>query len=831
MNNASPLRGFLSEERFDREAFRSPATDYAPVYTWMWNAPVTEEETDRELEEMVSLGIKRLYILPMPKSFRPTSFPTPLSPDYLSDDYFRAYRYAVKKAKSLGMALWLYDEGGWPSGGACGQVMLEDPTLAQQTVRAEERTLRKGEIYRPSDEVEIAFRGEKELTKGERLEEDAVVTEYKRVKTSFPHVASADLPDVTKKGTTELFLKLTHERYQNALGDLPSAGVTALFTDEPTAPRPFPYTQEIKDSFLAHFGERIEPYLPLLLGKQKATERTAKIKIGFFRMMSELFCDRVLEKQAEWARNAGVAFVGHLDKDDEANGSMTGGNFGLLEALRRFDVPGVDAIRRQIFPPKGRRGLQGENKFFPRYASSAAAQTGGRHALTESFAVYGGGVSYDEMRYVLNFQAMRGVNVFNLMIVPYGRTGYAQAGLLPHFTPELFPDLKEFNAYLSRLSYLFSLGKRVADTALYYPIEDGIAEGPSALADYEKAGKTLEKRGVLFDVADDEFLKSADRIALQKGVLAAGNAKYKRIVLPSCRHLSECAVDTLRAFLDAGGEAVTTSKALAEKIGATFLPDLSLLPSARPIEDEEISYAESVTSDGKLAFLMNESGETKRLSLSLEGKAPYLIRPTEGDILSPETHDGKLTFDLVSGELVALLFTDREIASKTPLSCDKSLLLVDWTYRPTDKLTIGERTLRLALDEKARPLIDAAAPFANGFSGSVLYATTFSLPRGTKRALLDLGETVGAAEAFLNGASLGVKPMPPYRFEIPADLLQEKNALEVRVTSDAADAYLDTDAFKGYRPWQLGNYFSEELEFCRDRAETGIRGKVTLFYE
>ena len=823
--------GFLSESTFDAKRFCSPDPAYSPIYTWMWNCRITKEETDRRLQEMQRSGITRFYILPMPKSFRPTSFPTPLEPEYLTKEYFESYRYAIERAKALGMQAWLYDEGGWPSGGACGQMMLDDPSLVQERIVAEEKPLKKGEVYKTSEGVEIAFLGEREIDSGETLSEDGVIVEYKRVKTSFPHVASADYPDVTKAGATELFLKLTHEKYRDTLGDLPKAGVTALFTDEPTAPRPFPYTDEIKESFLAHFGEPIERFLPLLLGREKATEKTAKIKIAFYDMLSELFCERVLDREREWAHEAGLALVGHLDKDDEVNGSVTGGNFGLLRALRRFDVPGVDAIRRQIFPPKGKRGLYGENKFFPRYASSAAAQSGGRHALTESFAVYGAGVSYDEMRYALNFQAMRGINLFNLMVVPYGEKGYAQAGLLPHFTPELYPDLKVFNDYISRLSYLFSLGERVANVALYYPVEDGIAEGESVLTDYENAGKRLEERGIPFDVVDEEFLLAADLIALNEGRFTLGKANYETIVLPCCKYLSDRVIERLRAFVAAGGKVIATQKSLAEALGATYDPDLARILSPRPVDDADISYAESVTSTGKILFLMNEEGEKKTISLAAGERIPYLLRPENGEIVTPALTEGKITLELVSGELVALLLTDEKFDCKNTFCAKGSFPLSDWCYRPVEKLVIGESTMRLPLEEKEAPLSPESTPFAKDFSGSVLYDTTFLAPKGAKRLLLDLGDTKGAAEVTLNGVLLGVRLMPPYRYEIPATLLKNKNDLSVRITNGAAEEYLRTDAFDRYRPWQLGNYYKEESEFHHDSMGGGLSTKVIIFYE
>ena len=73
---------FYGEEKlFAKEKFQAPPLAFAPVYSWIWNSPVSREETDRQLAEMRRLGIKAAYIIPEPKSFRPKAFPTLLEPD------------------------------------------------------------------------------------------------------------------------------------------------------------------------------------------------------------------------------------------------------------------------------------------------------------------------------------------------------------------------------------------------------------------------------------------------------------------------------------------------------------------------------------------------------------------------------------------------------------------------------------------------------------------------------------------------------------------------------------------------------------------------------
>ena len=127
-----------NNDKFEINAFISPDASYAPVYIWVWNDICTREIIDTQLAEMLKLGIRAFYILPEPKNFRPDSMPTSLEPDYLSDEYFKFCAYAVEQGKKSGMLCWIYDEAGWPSGGACGAVMNEHPEFGRETLEYNE---------------------------------------------------------------------------------------------------------------------------------------------------------------------------------------------------------------------------------------------------------------------------------------------------------------------------------------------------------------------------------------------------------------------------------------------------------------------------------------------------------------------------------------------------------------------------------------------------------------------------------------------------------------------------------------------------------------------
>ncbi|MBR2452978.1 MAG: hypothetical protein IKB32_02920, partial [Clostridia bacterium] len=571
------------ENSLSVEKFKSPSSLYSPVYNWIWNGPITREEMDSQLDEMQRLGIKAIAIIAEPKTFRPARIPTLLEPDYLTKPYFEEYRYAVEGAKKRGMYMWFYDEGGWPSGGACGRVFIENPEFGRQSLASRKTQFAKGTIYEAADDTILAFLDDDtRIENGYVFENDCKITEYYYFKNRFePGVP--EIPDVTIAEATDKFIELTHEAYKPYLEEYLGDVILAVFTDEPTAPRKVPFRKEIEELFEKENGYSIHKFLPELLGEREPSVAASRARIAWLDLCSRLFCDNYLLKNKDWSNKNGMAFTGHMDIDHTAYRVCTdSGNFNILRALRCFDIPGIDVIWRQIFPgapehlTEKSRAL---NNFFPKYASSAAAQVGERYSMSESLGVYGSGVDYNQMRYILNYQVVRGINLFNFFAVPYYRKGFLMTGELPFFTEKhaCYSDLAVFNEYSERLSYLGSLGERRADIALYMPVPDLLSgkDTEEVAEAFEAAAKQMENERLLFDIADDDVFALADSKLIDAGKIVMGKATYTSVVVTKCSFMPEKTKEVLRRFILGGGKVFVVSKdALSGLEGATLISDI-----------------------------------------------------------------------------------------------------------------------------------------------------------------------------------------------------------------------------------------------------------------
>ncbi len=807
-----------NNDKFNINSFSSPDVSYAPVYIWVWNDLCTREIIDAQLSEMQKLGIRAFYILPEPKDFRPDSMPTNLTPYYLSKEYFELCAYATKRGESLGMQCWIYDEGGWPSGSACGKVMKEHPEYARQTLECYERSFSAGEVYKKtSSDVLATFLYDREIIEeGYIFSEDTVVTEYVAEKE-----IGGNYPDLLNKNATEYFINITHAKYTL------NKNITAVFTDEPKAPAGA-FNKELADQYEATYGDSILPHLPLLAERVAITEENVHILHRWYDLCSSMFCENFLLPCKKWANNNGMAFTGHMDKDHDPLGCMDGGgNFNLMRALRCFDIPGVDVIWRQLYPENriaNKDEMNGYNGFFPRYASSAAAQNGAKLAMSEIFGVAGPGLTYDIMRYTVGYQAVRGINIFNLFNFPLGRKGELLAQELPVFTENqmYYRCLPQFNRYMERLSYMATVGERVCETGLYYPVSDfqgGLK--PEVLSKtFATLGRNLEDMMVDFDIVDDDVLQVGE--ITDEGSMNIGRAKYKHIIIPEGAFIPDATQKALNSFIECGGRVSY---------------ELRNLNPVIKVEGEGLRAMHRKAENAEVFCLFREAGEKGDYSIHLPSSDGYMLDLESGKLQHLQTENDILKISLAIGETAVILLTDEVLSAETKkVFNDKFHINNNFLFYKDIELICDENGFKnIKHSDKAVPieLGDWSYLIGSAYSGSGVYEAIFTLPdeKVGKEAEIDLGDVHFTAGVYLNNQPLGTSLAPPYRLKIPAGVLNKENKLKIVVTNTSANWYVHTDYFDKWKTEELSPYFDAELDFAKDYVSGGLHGPVVLFVE
>ena len=180
---------------FSQKAFVSPDKCNSILYTWAWNTPMDRENIDAHLKAFEQAGITGFYILPLPGNFRPETMKTTMTPEYLSEDFFELVKYTLRKAGEAGMEVWIYDEGGWPSGGACGNTLARNSDALETLLYKRDVLLKKDEVYAVSEDAIAAFSGKNRIADGFTAETDIEISEYYTEKCTFPHPYRVDSTD------------------------------------------------------------------------------------------------------------------------------------------------------------------------------------------------------------------------------------------------------------------------------------------------------------------------------------------------------------------------------------------------------------------------------------------------------------------------------------------------------------------------------------------------------------------------------------------------------------------------------------------------------------
>jgi len=777
--------------RFQMEQFKKPAKENGIVYAWTWNAPITKEVIDSQLEQFAQAGIEGIYILPEPIDFRPERIRTFLFPEYLSDAYMELVKYAMEKAKSVGMTLWLYDEGGWPSGGACGKTARQNPKAIETVLLSRDVELKKGENYTLAEDAIAVFDGNKRLADSFVAPADMTVIECYAGR---PAEINSTRVDDSNWDVVRTFINNTYEAHYRNLGEMFGEDITLMFTDEPCVLR-----NVIPENFFSVFEEKygydVKDYLACLINPDLAvTKEQCQARIDYGKLLGELFYENFCKQLSGWCEDHRIKFGGHLNLEHRPNGGVVSAHFSHLHALRAFGVPGVDVIWDQIrYPKDGRSPLtDGSMPFFPKVAPSAAYQSGHNLALTESLGVHGEAMTHDVMRYVLNYQAIRGINVFNILMLPIDTSRLLALSERPVFTPEKpgFYNLKNFNTYYARLSYLLRLGVPMRDTALYYPASDywaNNAYSEAATKTYTDAGHDLEVKNIPFDLIDDYSILDAEDTG---DGLKLGNGLYKHIVVPDCKFMPEAVAEKIRPYIG---------------VGASLLEN-----------EPNLRVMASKIENGTLWFVFNEGEPTVKKALNINAKKLYRLDLQSGMILKAE----KAEVELFCGDIAVFLETEEDIPTQS--------LEMEYKVEVTGFELVKARKCTLDHSGIFMHDIEISQIPEKDFSGELTYRASYSIPAGDAENLycLTLEDTAVTAEIRIDGKKIADVGMTPMYAMVQG--LPQSGIMEITVANTSANEIVaKQDVINEFPKAEIGPYNKISLPFEENAPEIRF-GKVTI---
>lgn len=542
-----------------------------------------------------------------------------------SDAKWAAFVRAVTAARQAGMALWLYDERGYPSGNAGGLVLRNHPDWEAEGLLAVDRECGPGPITLdvPPGDLRLAVARRIPVATGQgtgngitdwitlpppvngRLEWSApagrwrllVVTRHRLYEGThadgnlwqkMPYVNLLQAPP------TERFIEVTHQRYGSHFGGNLGDWFEATFTDEPSLMslflkrmpyRPLPWSAELPAEFHHRRGYDLEPILPDLLLAEAGPD-AARHRYDFWRTIGELVSENYFGQIETACRNLGLPSGGHLLAEENiVNHVPLYGD--LFACLRRMGAPSIDCLTS--LPPD-------VPWYIARLTASAAELEGRSLVMCETsdhaqvWRPAGDArpkrlVTEAEIRGTCNRLLVAGVNV----ITSY----YSFAGLSDD-------ALRRVNEWVGRCSTFLQGGHQVADVAVVYPAPSlwthftPAAHWANASPHANRIGNlyrtvvdALFEAGRDFTVIDDQALREA---TVQPGFFEHGPHRWRIVVLPGVDTLSLTAWEKLEHFVRAGGTVVMVGSRPANS--AIAFPDDRVLELAKrllaPVEEPHI---------------------------------------------------------------------------------------------------------------------------------------------------------------------------------------------------------------------------------------------------
>lgn len=535
--------------------------------------------------------------------------------DYLTSAHqWDIFCYGLKKADSLGLKLWWYDEKGYPSGTAGGIVTRANPEHVALGLVCYVRT-----VEGPAEiECDLPVSCRRPVWVGAMIDPDSATAdtvvdlsdqldEWHTLRWSAPqgsrtiaylaervmyegthsagnvcafkHYVNVLEPDVIRA-----FLRVTHERtYRQVPQDL-WRKFEAVFTDEPSfmvhyvpsaqaqfgdrtpivddavfADRPaaVPWKRGLLEQFRDLKGYDLRPHLFALFFSD--AETACYVRQDYYDLITQLYADAYYGQIQRWCRAHGIASSGHplleenLVEHLEYHGS-------LFAILRQMDLPGLDMLSSRPQEMLHGGSFLGNPFMAAKQVASVAHLTGRDRVHSESSDFEqrsrGETTTLVERRGQGDLLYVLGVN----QITSYFRWDGFKEG-----------DWRAYNDYMGRLALLLTGGQHVCDVAVLYPIRTMWAhylpplEPPASFRNrdvhrsawvrrldraYPDLVRELLCHQVDLDIVDEEAIVTAQ---LRDGALCVAGEAYRAVVLPSVDALSLAAARALAAFCHQGG--------------------------------------------------------------------------------------------------------------------------------------------------------------------------------------------------------------------------------------------------------------------------------------
>ncbi len=551
------------------EKFANPPREYSLMPYWYWNGRITAGETRRQIREMVAQGVYRAIVFPWDG----------MSPEYLSEDYWRQVGAALEIARELGFTLNFADELNWPSGHAwrpsggveLSRVLEQRPEFRMRRLEFEEHTVQGPRRWRwkaksPPEFAVAAAQDEAGRLdayssrllqpRGREIVWEAppgrwLVTVYRLVPAVGAHNTRVDLlnPEAVR-----VYLDLVYEEFARRFPEHLGRTLKLTVADHEGAyGAPIAWTPRLFEEFRRRKGYDLQAMLPLLIHDAVRQETSRKVRMDYFDVISELYEEAFTSQVTQWCRRHGLLHGTSLYEEQlwiqvsyagDMFGHWRAGSLVMIDALlerARMPLDFKEAASVAHFERKPllveNQGLQGHDSF----------------------------LSPEKMRLGTNMCLLWGAEA----LVPYfdydsGKITWPPQWFLGQPFRRYF---RHYADYVRRAQFMNAQGRHVAPVAVYYPLETAFAHSSALLAPqrrelywgnfmdqaqnfYSALQLELARGGWDYHILDRHYLRQA---RIEDRALRLADEEFRVLILPPMSEMDREAARKVRAFGEAGG--------------------------------------------------------------------------------------------------------------------------------------------------------------------------------------------------------------------------------------------------------------------------------------
>ena len=458
------------------EEFQNPSVINRPAPLWVWNDTMEEKVIYDQLLEMKNHGFGGAFVHPRPG----------LITEYLSEEWFAAWKYALDTAKELGLKLYIYDENSYPSGFAGGHVPSQLPNCISQGVGYEivELPLENPPQGKGTVPTQTRLYLCEEHNGKTVLTQDVTLVPYEEwdtagkklfkvtVNQAEPSGWLADFANIdhTRPEVMQAFLKSTYEPYYEHFHEDFGDTIPAIFTDEPAiygATVRFngkdvsvPFSYYIANEFEKRNGYSLIEHLPCVLSDVEGDifeHPAVKVRFDYYKTIRDLWTENDVSVAGQWCEDHNIAYTGHYLEHQWpfANNGHTSPS--IQSNYEYHQWPAIDMLLSNLLRDTPTNNLM----LTIQELRSAVNQFGKERALCELYGAGGWDSTFEDYKRMGDWVMVNGVNFVNQHL-----TYSSIAGTRKRDHPQSFDwrepwwdQYTQMNDYLGRACGILSSGK------------------------------------------------------------------------------------------------------------------------------------------------------------------------------------------------------------------------------------------------------------------------------------------------------------------------------------------------------------------------------------